>query len=138
MVLAATPMGTYDDASPQLPARSFRGRPMSSLPRTRVAPRRWPKLALDVTITGRGGQLLRPSGGAAYPGLVEAITDGQTVLVVTDAGMPSVSVPASGSSRRAQDAGHDDHLSARAVGGDDRAGRPAAEQGCRPGAVTDP
>ncbi|EGD54739.1 Uroporphyrin-III C/tetrapyrrole (Corrin/Porphyrin) methyltransferase [Gordonia neofelifaecis NRRL B-59395] len=49
--------------------------------------------ALDVEITGRLLSYYDQVEAARTPGLVEAISGGATVLLVTDAGMPSVSDP---------------------------------------------
>lgn len=90
LVLAGTPMGQPDDASPRL--REALGTAdivaAEDTRRTRTL-----AAALGVEITGRLLSYYDQVEAARTPGLVEAITDGATVLLVTDAGMPSVSDP---------------------------------------------
>ncbi len=90
LVLAATPMGTYDDASPRLRAALASADVVAAedTRRTRAL-----AAGLGVAITGRVVSYYDQVEAARTPGLVEAVEDGQTVLVVTDAGMPSVSDP---------------------------------------------
>ncbi|WP_040523659.1 16S rRNA (cytidine(1402)-2'-O)-methyltransferase [Gordonia araii] len=90
LVLAATPMGQYGDASPRL--REALGSAdivaAEDTRRTKAL-----AAALDVTMSGKVISYYDQVEAARTPGLVEAIEGGQTVLVVTDAGMPSVSDP---------------------------------------------
>ena len=91
LVLAGTPIGDPADASPRLVrelARRRRGRgrghppaaPAGARPRRRARP-----AGSSPTTT--------PTRPARTPELVEALQAGQRVLLVTDAGMPSVSDP---------------------------------------------
>lgn len=90
LVLAATPMGQYGDASPRLRAALASAHIVAAedTRRTRAL-----AAGLGVVITGRIVSYYDQVEAARTPGLVEAIENGQTVLVVTDAGMPSVSDP---------------------------------------------
>jgi 16S rRNA (cytidine1402-2'-O)-methyltransferase len=69
--------------------------------------RRLHRLAADlgVTFTGRVVTFHESVERARLPGLVEALTGGATVLLLTDAGMPSVSDPGYSLVRAAIDAG---------------------------------
>ncbi|MFD4368390.1 16S rRNA (cytidine(1402)-2'-O)-methyltransferase [Rhodococcus sp. NPDC058521] len=90
LVLAATPMGDVGDASSRL---------RSALETADVVAaedtRRTKALAsaLDVTITGRVVSFYDQVEVSRLPGLVADVESGKTVLLVTDAGMPSVSDP---------------------------------------------
>ena len=75
-----------------------------------------------MTFTGRVVTFHESVEQARLPGLLTALTDGATVLLLTDAGMPSVSDPGYTLVRAAIDAGVHGHLGARAVRGDDGAG----------------
>ncbi|AUS78360.1 16S rRNA (cytidine(1402)-2'-O)-methyltransferase [Actinoalloteichus sp. AHMU CJ021] len=90
LVLAATPLGDAGDASPRLVA-ALRTSDVVAAEDTR----RLRALAstLDVVPTGRIVSYYDSVEAARTPGLVETVRDGGTVLVVTDAGMPSVSDP---------------------------------------------
>lgn len=90
LVLAATPMGQVDDASPRLRA-ALRTADIVAAEDTRRA--RALAAALDVEIGGRLVSYYDQVEAARTPGLVSAIAEGQTVLLITDAGMPSVSDP---------------------------------------------
>lgn len=90
LVLAATPMGQYDDASPRLRA-ALGSADIVAAEDTRRA--RALAAGLGVGIAGKLISYYDQVEAARTPGLVEAIEAGQTVLVVTDAGMPSVSDP---------------------------------------------
>jgi 16S rRNA (cytidine1402-2'-O)-methyltransferase len=89
-VLAATPLGQARDASPRL---------MDALAEADViAAEDTRKLralaaALEVTPTGRVVSFYEDVERARLPKLLDALRAGQTVLLVTDAGMPSVSDP---------------------------------------------
>ncbi len=90
LILAATPMGDVGDASQRL---------RDALATADVVAaedtRRTKQLAsgLGVTITGRVVSFYDQVESARLPGLVEAVREGKSVLLVTDAGMPSVSDP---------------------------------------------
>jgi 16S rRNA (cytidine1402-2'-O)-methyltransferase len=90
LVLAGTPIGRSADASPRL---------VSELETADVVAaedtRRLRRLASDlgVTIGGRVVSYFDGNEQSRVPALVEALENGERVLVVTDAGMPSVSDP---------------------------------------------
>ena len=90
LVLAATPLGQAADASARL---------RDALATADVVAaedtRRTKQLAsaLGIVITGRVVSFYDAVEAARAPGLVEAVAQGRTVLLVTDAGMPSVSDP---------------------------------------------
>ncbi|GLZ34486.1 ribosomal RNA small subunit methyltransferase I [Lentzea sp. NBRC 105346] len=90
LVLAATPLGDIRDASPRL---------VDALETADVIAaedtRRLHSLAaaLQVKPSGRVISFYDQVESARLPGLVEALHAGETVLLVTDAGMPSVSDP---------------------------------------------
>ncbi|MBM7367327.1 16S rRNA (cytidine(1402)-2'-O)-methyltransferase [Gordonia hydrophobica] len=90
LVLAGTPMGQPDDASPRLRAALGSADIVAAedTRRTRAL-----AAALGVEITGRVLSYYDQVEAARTPGLIQAIADGATVLLVTDAGMPSVSDP---------------------------------------------
>ncbi|NDK89304.1 16S rRNA (cytidine(1402)-2'-O)-methyltransferase [Gordonia desulfuricans] len=90
LVLAATPMGRYDDASPRL-REALTTADIVAAEDTRRA--RALAAGLDVTITGELISYYDQVEAARTPRLVEAIAGGATVLLITDAGMPSVSDP---------------------------------------------
>ena len=90
LILAGTPIGRADDASPRL--RELLGSaPVVAAEDTR----RLKRLAadLDVQVTGRIVSYFEGNERERTPELVAAMTDGDDVLLVTDAGMPSVSDP---------------------------------------------
>ncbi|MFE6860309.1 16S rRNA (cytidine(1402)-2'-O)-methyltransferase [Nocardia sp. NPDC057668] len=90
LVLAATPMGDIGDASQRL--RDALGSAeivaAEDTRRTRSLAK-----ALEVEITGRVVSFYDHVETARIPMLLEEIESGRTVLLVTDAGMPSVSDP---------------------------------------------
>ena len=90
LVLAGTPIGDASDASPRL-ARELAAADVVAAEDTR----RLRRLArdLDVEIAGRVVSYYDANESARTPELVEALRAGSRVLVVTDAGMPSVSDP---------------------------------------------
>lgn len=90
LLLAATPLGNPGDASARL-ARALGSADVVAAEDTRRV--RTLATALEVTITGRLVSHYDAVEAQRAPALVEAVRDGQTVLVVTDAGMPSVSDP---------------------------------------------
>jgi 16S rRNA (cytidine1402-2'-O)-methyltransferase len=89
-VLAATPLGDSGDASPKLVAALGTAEVIAAEDTRRT---RSLAAALGVTMTGRVVSFYESVETARLPGLLAAIRDGQTVLLVTDAGMPSVSDP---------------------------------------------
>ena len=90
LVLAATPLGEIDDASPRLRTALATAEVIAAedTRRTRAL-----AAALGVEITGRVVSFYEQVETDRVPGLIEALEDGRTVLLVTDAGMPSVSDP---------------------------------------------
>ena len=90
LVLAGTPLGDARDASPKL-VECLATADVIAAEDTRRT--RSLALALGVTPTGRLVSFYDAVETARLPGLVAAVADGATVLLVTDAGMPSVSDP---------------------------------------------
>jgi 16S rRNA (cytidine1402-2'-O)-methyltransferase len=90
LVLAATPLGDSQDASPRLVEALGRADVVAAEDTRRL---RALAAALGVTVTGRIVSHYDAVEAARIPALLEAIRGGATVLVVTDAGMPSVSDP---------------------------------------------
>ncbi|MGN2635921.1 16S rRNA (cytidine(1402)-2'-O)-methyltransferase [Nocardia takedensis] len=90
LVLAATPMGDIGDASQRL-RDALAGADVVAAEDTRRT--RSLAQALGVQITGRVVSFYDHVETARIPALLEDITEGRTVLLVTDAGMPSVSDP---------------------------------------------
>jgi 16S rRNA (cytidine1402-2'-O)-methyltransferase len=90
LVVAATPIGRADDASPRL-AAELAGADVVAAEDTR----RLRRLAaeLGVEITGRVVSYFEGNEAERTPQLVAALGSGQRVLLVTDAGMPGVSDP---------------------------------------------
>ena len=90
LVLAATPIGRVGDA-PQRLADELTTADVVAAEDTR----RLKRLAVDlgVQINGRVVSYFEGNESARTPALVEALENGDRVLVVTDAGMPSVSDP---------------------------------------------
>ncbi|MGW9309764.1 16S rRNA (cytidine(1402)-2'-O)-methyltransferase [Saccharomonospora azurea] len=90
LVLAATPLGDSRDASPRL-AEVLAEADVVAAEDTR----RFRTLAttLGVTPRGRVVSFYEDVEAARLPRLLEALRGGQTVVLVTDAGMPSVSDP---------------------------------------------
>ena len=90
LVLAATPIGRTSDAPPRL-AEELAGADVVAAEDTR----RLKRLAseLGVTVTGRVVSYFEGNEAARTPVLLEALEAGERVLLVTDAGMPSVSDP---------------------------------------------
>jgi 16S rRNA (cytidine1402-2'-O)-methyltransferase len=89
-VLAGTPLGDATDASPKL-VDALRTADVIAAEDTRRT--RSLAAALGVTPAGRIVSFYDAVETARLPGLVAAVQDGETVLLVTDAGMPSVSDP---------------------------------------------
>ncbi|MCC8245458.1 16S rRNA (cytidine(1402)-2'-O)-methyltransferase [Saccharothrix luteola] len=90
LVLAATPLGDVRDASPRLVEALGTAEVIAAEDTRRL---RSLASALDVTPAGRVVSFYDQVETARLPGLLEALRDGRTVLLVTDAGMPSVSDP---------------------------------------------
>jgi 16S rRNA (cytidine1402-2'-O)-methyltransferase len=90
LVLAGTPIGQATDAPPRL-AAELAGADVVAAEDTR----RLKRLCTDlgVTIGGRVVSYFEGNEHTRTPGLVEALLEGQRVVLVTDAGMPSVSDP---------------------------------------------
>ena len=90
LVLAATPMGEVGDASQRLRDALGSAEVVAAedTRRTRALAK-----ALGVEITGRVVSFYDHVEAARIPMLLDEITGGHTVLLVTDAGMPSVSDP---------------------------------------------
>jgi 16S rRNA (cytidine1402-2'-O)-methyltransferase len=90
LTLAATPIGAVDDASPRL-LRALESAPVIAAEDTR----RLRALAqrLGITITGRIVSYFEGNEVDRTPDLISGLQSGTDVLLVTDAGMPSVSDP---------------------------------------------
>jgi len=90
LVLAATPLGDSRDASPRL-VEALASADVIAAEDTRKT--RALAAALGATISGRVVSFYDAVEISRLGGLVAAVEGGQTVLLVTDAGMPSVSDP---------------------------------------------
>ncbi len=90
LVLAATPIGRIEDAPPRL-AHELANADVVAAEDTRRLKRLTSDLGVE--ITGRVVSYFEGNESARTPALVEALEAGERVLVVTDAGMPSVSDP---------------------------------------------
>lgn len=90
VILAATPLGQADDASARLRAALATVAVIAA-----EDTRRLHRLCSDLGITpsGRIVSFFDANEAGRVPQLLEALHSGQDVLVVTDAGMPSVSDP---------------------------------------------
>ncbi len=90
LMLAATPLGDVRDASPRLREALATADVVAAedTRRTRAL-----AASLEVTIGGRVVSFYDQVESARLPALVEAVAGGAAVLLVTDAGMPSVSDP---------------------------------------------
>src|SRR3954453_16106642 len=90
LVLAATPIGQASDAPPRLTAELARADLIAAEDTRRLA-----RLAADlgVDVKGRGTSYFEGNEAGRTPGLVDRLLAGARVLLVTDAGMPSVSDP---------------------------------------------
>jgi len=90
LVLAATPIGRVADAPPRL-AEELATADVVAAEDTR----RLKRLTTDlgVTVSGRVVSYFEGNESARTPVLLEALLAGERVLLVTDAGMPSVSDP---------------------------------------------
>ncbi|MFF4158414.1 16S rRNA (cytidine(1402)-2'-O)-methyltransferase [Streptomyces sp. NPDC001678] len=90
LVLAGTPIGDVADAPPRLAAELGAAEVIAAEDTRRL--RRLTQ-ALGVRTTGRVVSYNEVNESARTPDLVEALVGGARVLLVTDAGMPSVSDP---------------------------------------------
>ena len=90
LVLAATPIGQAADAPPRL-AAELAGADVIAAEDTRRLGRLAAELGVDVK--GRVTSYFDGNEAARTPGLVERLVAGDRVVLVTDAGMPSVSDP---------------------------------------------
>ncbi|WP_375296031.1 16S rRNA (cytidine(1402)-2'-O)-methyltransferase [Saccharothrix sp.] len=90
LVLAATPLGDVRDASPRLVDALATADVVAAEDTRRL---RALAAALDVEVGGRVVSFYDQVETSRLPGLLESLHAGQTVLLVTDAGMPSVSDP---------------------------------------------
>ena len=90
LLLAATPLGDPGDASARLVAALGTADVIAAEDTRRL---RNLASALGVTLSGRVVSHYDAVEAARAPVLMDAVRDGQTVLVVTDAGMPAVSDP---------------------------------------------
>jgi len=90
LVLAGTPIGRVEDAPPRLVTELATADVIAA-----EDTRRLRRLASDlgVTIGGRVVSYFDGNEQSRVPSLIEALRNGDRVLVVTDAGMPSVSDP---------------------------------------------
>jgi 16S rRNA (cytidine1402-2'-O)-methyltransferase len=90
VLLAATPLGRPEDASARLRS-ALADAPVIAAEDTR----RLRRLCADLGVSpaGRVVSFFDANEISRVPQLIEALLDGQDVLVVTDAGMPSVSDP---------------------------------------------
>ncbi|MDG9702622.1 16S rRNA (cytidine(1402)-2'-O)-methyltransferase [Streptomyces sp. DH37] len=90
LVLAGTPIGDVADAPPRL-AAELAGADIVAAEDTRRLRRL--TQALGVRISGRVVSYFEGNEAARTPELADALAEGSRVLLVTDAGMPSVSDP---------------------------------------------
>jgi 16S rRNA (cytidine1402-2'-O)-methyltransferase len=90
LVLAATPIGRVDDASPRL-AAELRGADVVAAEDTRRLRRLTTELGVD--IPGRVVSYFEGNEHLRTDSLLESLLNGDRVVLVTDAGMPSVSDP---------------------------------------------
>ena len=102
LVLGGAPLGQPGDVGPRL-RRAMAEADVLACEDTR----RLHRLAhdLEVTLTGRVVTFHESVERQRLPGLVAAMAGGQTVLLLTDAGMPSVSDPGYTLVRAALEAG---------------------------------
>lgn len=90
LVLAATPLGDARDASVRLRDALADADIIAAEDTRRL---RSLVAALGITVSGKVVSHYDSVEAARLPGLLDAVRGGQTVLVVTDAGMPAVSDP---------------------------------------------
>ncbi|MBB5852928.1 16S rRNA (cytidine(1402)-2'-O)-methyltransferase [Amycolatopsis umgeniensis] len=90
LVLAATPLGDVRDASPRLSEALATADVIAAEDTRRL---RSLTATLDVSPVGRVVSFYEDVETARLPKLLESLQSGETVVLVTDAGMPSVSDP---------------------------------------------
>jgi len=90
LLLAATPLGQAGDASARLVEALGSADVVAAEDTRRI---RTLAASLDVVPTGKVVSFFDQNEAARVPWLVEEITAGATVLVVSDAGMPLISDP---------------------------------------------
>ncbi|MEV4058251.1 16S rRNA (cytidine(1402)-2'-O)-methyltransferase [Amycolatopsis sp. NPDC049688] len=90
LILAATPLGDVRDASPRLATALAEADVIAAEDTRRL---RSLASALEVTPRGRVVSFYEDVESARLPKLLEALHAGESVVLVTDAGMPSVSDP---------------------------------------------
>src|SRR6202051_4040439 len=90
LLLGATPLGQPSDASPRLVAALSTADIVAAEDTRRV---RTLAKALDIVISGKVVSFFDHVEAARVPALVEQISAGATVLVVSDAGMPLINDP---------------------------------------------
>jgi 16S rRNA (cytidine1402-2'-O)-methyltransferase len=90
LVLAGTPIGQVGDAPPRL-AAELAGADVVAAEDTRRLKRLCADL--EITLSGRVVSYFEGNEQARTPALLEALLSGDRVVLVTDAGMPSVSDP---------------------------------------------
>jgi 16S rRNA (cytidine1402-2'-O)-methyltransferase len=90
LVLAATPLGNVEDSSKRLVSALATADIIAAEDTRRL---RTLTSALGVTTTGKIVSFYEDVETARLPKLLESLREGLTVLLVTDAGMPSVSDP---------------------------------------------
>jgi 16S rRNA (cytidine1402-2'-O)-methyltransferase len=90
LLIAATPLGQPLDASPRLAAALGSAEVIAAEDTRRI---RALAQTLDVRLAGRVVSLFDQNEAKRVPGLVDEITGGATVLLVSDAGMPVISDP---------------------------------------------
>lgn len=90
LVLAGTPIGQVGDAPPRL-AEELAGADVVAAEDTRRLRRLTTDLGIE--LSGRVVSYFEGNESARTPTLVEALLNGERVVLVTDAGMPSVSDP---------------------------------------------
>jgi 16S rRNA (cytidine1402-2'-O)-methyltransferase len=90
LVLAATPIGRFEDASPRLAAELAAADVVAAEDTRRL---RRLTTALGIELRGRVVSYFEGNERARTASLVEALVAGERVVLVTDAGMPGVSDP---------------------------------------------
>ncbi|HUR73949.1 MAG TPA: 16S rRNA (cytidine(1402)-2'-O)-methyltransferase [Sporichthya sp.] len=90
LVLAGTPIGDYADASPRLAAELAAADLVAAEDTRRL---RRLTAGLGIQVSGRVVSYFEGNEAGRTPELIDALTGGARVLLVTDAGMPAVSDP---------------------------------------------